>query len=83
MTGGTGPTTAQHRACALGTAGEPACERPAVVRIEDATGASRVGCDRHGARALRAVEGARVYPLRGHDGAAIAVYLTARGEGRP
>lgn len=69
--------------CELTTAGESGCDRPAAVRIVDRTRASRPGCDRHGVRALRAIAGARVYPLPGHDGAAIAVYLTARGEGRP
>ncbi len=69
--------------CELTTADEPACERPAVVRIQDRTGTSVPGCDRHGARALRAVTGARVYPLPGQDGAAIAVYLAARRQGRP
>lgn len=69
--------------CELATVGEPHCERPAVVRIVDRTDASRQGCDLHGVRALRAIAGAKVYPLPGHDGYAIAVYLSARGEGRP
>lgn len=69
--------------CELTTAGEPSCDRPAVVRIVDRVGGSRQGCDRHAVRALRAIEGARVYPLPGHYGYAIAVYLSARGEGRP
>lgn len=69
--------------CELTTDGEPSCDRPPVVRIVDRTGASRQGCDRHGVRALRAIADSRVYPLPGHDGAAIAIYLTARGEGRP
>jgi hypothetical protein len=69
--------------CQLACADESPCDRPAVVRIEDRAGDAANGCDRHGARALRAIAGARVHPLPGHDGAAIAVYLTARGEGRP
>lgn len=69
--------------CELTTEGEPSCERAAVVRIVDRTGASRPGCDRHGVRALRAITSARVYPLPGCGGYAIAVYLSARGEGRP
>lgn len=75
--------TACSPCCELIAADEPVCNRPAVVRIEDRAGATAVGCDRHGARALRAIEGSRVHPLPGHAGAAIAVYLTARGEGRP
>jgi hypothetical protein len=69
--------------CALTTIDEPACTRAAVVRIEDPYGGSRPGCELHGVRALRAIRDARVCPLPGQDGAAIAVYLTARGEGRP
>ena len=70
--------------CELTTTGEASCDRPAVVWIVDRIGGSRRGCDRHGVRALRAIEGARVYPLTGeHDAYAIAVYLSARGEGRP
>jgi hypothetical protein len=70
-------------ACELTTDGEPSCQRGAVVRIEDRTGESRPSCELHATRALRAIDGVRVYPLPGQDGAAIAVYLTARGEGRP
>jgi hypothetical protein len=69
--------------CELTARDEPACERASVVRIEDQYGGCGLGCEVHGVRALRAVRGARVHPLPGHEGAAIAVYLTARGEGRP
>lgn len=71
------------RLCELARAEEPVCEREPVVRIVDQGGEGRIGCERHGVRALRGIEGARVEPLPGHAGAAIAVYLTARGEGRP
>lgn len=69
--------------CELTTPGEASCERPAVVLIGDRTSASRPGCDRHGVRALRAIADSLVWPLPGCHGEAIAVYLTARGEGRP
>jgi hypothetical protein len=74
---------ADDRRCQLTTLDEPACERAAVVRIEDPYGGSGPGCEVHGPRALQAIRGARVSPLPGQDGAAIAVYLIARGEGRP
>lgn len=64
--------------CQLTTAAEPACTEHAVVRIEDRTGVSAAGCERHGARALAAITDARVYPLPGHDGAAIAVHRAAK-----
>jgi hypothetical protein len=63
--------------CELTTAGEPACDQPAVVAIHDRYDGSRAGCRVHGVRALRAIEGARVVPLPGQDGEAIAVYNAA------
>ncbi len=63
--------------CSLTIAGERACDQPAVVRVSDRHGGSGTGCQAHGARALRAIEGARVAPLPGHDGEAIAVYNAA------
>jgi hypothetical protein len=64
--------------CALTKLDEPKCDRLAVVRICDRYGGSGVGCHTHAARALREIAGARVEPLAGHDGAAIAVYNAAR-----
>jgi hypothetical protein len=69
--------------CELTTVGEPACKRPAVVRIVGSYGGAAPGCEIHGVRALRAIRDAWVHPLPGQDGAAIAVYLAARGTGRP
>jgi hypothetical protein len=69
--------------CELTTPGEPNCDRPAVVLIGDRTCSSLRGCDRHGVRALLTIPGSLVWPLPGRPGEAIAVYLTARGEGRP
>lgn len=64
-------------ACELTIASERACDQPAVVAIHDRYDGSRAGCRVHGARALRAIEGARVVPLPGQDGEAIAVYNAA------
>lgn len=63
--------------CELVPGGGPRCGASAVVRIVDPTGAARVGCHEHAVRALRAIAGARVYPLDGHDGAAIDAYVAA------
>lgn len=63
--------------CEMTTADEGECQESAVVRISDRSGGSGVACRTHGARALRAIEGARVEPLPGHDGEAIAVYNAA------
>lgn len=63
--------------CALTRSDEPECDRPAVVRISDRYGGSGVGCHAHAVRALRGIAGARVAPLPGQDGAAIAVYDAA------
>lgn len=69
--------------CELTTRGEGSCDQPAVVRIEDRAGDSRPGCERHATRALRTIVEARVYPLPGQDGAAIAVHKAAnRGDHR-
>lgn len=65
--------------CDLTTADEAGCDQPAVVRVNDRHGGSGVGCRAQGARALAAIEGARVAPLPGHDGEAIAVYNAANG----
>lgn len=64
--------------CELAPDGEPRCTRAAVVRIEDQAGTSAPGCHTHAVRALRAIEGARVYPLPGHEGAAVTVYIAAQ-----
>jgi hypothetical protein len=64
--------------CELTTDGETSCGQPAVVRVEDQTGDSRPGCERHATRALRGIVNARVYPLPGQDSAAIAVHKAAR-----
>jgi hypothetical protein len=65
--------------CELISAGEAACHRLAVVRVIDRFGTAGTGCRTHGARALRAIEGARIVPLPGRDGEAIAVYNAANG----
>lgn len=69
--------------CVMATADEGECLQPAVVRISDRFGGSGLGCRTHGACALRAIEGARVEPLPGHDGEAIAVYYAATGRRSP
>lgn len=68
--------------CTLAPVDGPTCARAAVVRVVDQTGGSAVGCVEHGARALRGISDARVYPLAGHDGAAIEVYRRVYPVGR-
>lgn len=65
--------------CRLAPAGEMVCDEPAVVEIVDRYGSSCAGCHPHAVRALRGIEGARVYPLPGHrgEGHAIAVWQEA------
>lgn len=55
----------------------PRCTRPAVVEVVDETGDRAPGCHRCAVAALRGIRDARVYPLPGCDGAAIAVHREA------
>lgn len=50
------------------------CDGKQVVRVVDQTGEGLSGCVHHGARLYASLERPRVYPLAGHDGAAIEVY---------
>lgn len=64
---------ANHAACKLADG----CTTPAVAVILDRRRNRRLGCHRHAVIALRTTEGAKVYPLRGDDDAAIAIHLEA------
>lgn len=55
------------------------CEGPReAVRVADRIGGSVLACVHHGARLYASLDGARVYPQPGHDGAAIEVYYRAQ-----
>ena len=74
----TTPTQA-HRCPAAYAADPRPCEgQHDAVRIVDRTEASADACLLHGAVLLASLDGGRVYPLNGPDGAAITVYTRAQ-----
>lgn len=48
------------------------------VRVVDQAEANVLGCVHHATRLLASLDGARVYPKPGHDGAALEVYYAAQ-----
>jgi hypothetical protein len=54
------------------------CEGGQVVRVVDQQGTSVSGCVHHGARLYASLIRPHVYPLPGHDGAALEVYKRAQ-----
>jgi hypothetical protein len=53
-------------------------EGDVAVRIVDQRGTENRACVHHGARMYASLVGPRVYPLPGHDGAALEVYYRAQ-----
>lgn len=54
------------------------CGGPQVVRVVNQAGASMSGCVHHAARLYASLIRPHVYPLPGHDGAALEVYYRAQ-----
>lgn len=67
--------------CAAAHAEDPTpCEGPHdAVRIVDQLGAETLACVHHGARLYASLDRPRVYPMPGHDQAALEVYTRAQG----
>lgn len=72
------PSTPEQR-CGAAHAKDPTpCEGdPAAVRVVDREGAETLACVHHGARLYASIDQPRVYPMPGHDGAALTVYNRA------
>lgn len=71
--------SAAARCAAAHDADPTPCEGPQdAVRIVDRYGSEVLACVHHGARMYASLIGPRVYPMPGHDGAAIEAYQRAQ-----